>query len=266
MRDIPIILPHLEIQKYLVNKIVYSFDYLEDSRKKISKAKSYVQRFRQSVLSAAVTGKLTEEWREKNYINFDWTEVKLKDICPTITDGDHQPPPKTKSGIPFLVINNINTGKLNFENTRYVSEDYYNNIPEYKVPKQNDVLYSVVGSIGIPVLVKTNERFCFQRHIALLRSNGLINPEYLYFLLLSDLVHKQAISVATGSAQMTVPLNGLRSIEIRLPLKEEQQEIVRRVKSMFEIADFVEKQIEIAGNKAEKLTQSILAKAFRGEL
>jgi type I restriction enzyme S subunit len=78
------------------------------------------------------------------------------------------PPPKSETGLPFLVISNINTGYISLNTTRFVPETYYDNLSTTRKPEAGDVLYSVTGSFGIPALVENSERFCFQRHIALL--------------------------------------------------------------------------------------------------
>ena len=78
----------------------------------------------------------------------------------------------------------------------------------------------------------------------------------------SLLVFSQATAVATGIAQLTVTLTGLRKIKIPLPPLEEQQEIVRRVEALFKKCDAIEKRYQKAKTYTDKLTQSILAKAF----
>ena len=98
-----------------------------------------------------------------------WEWCRLSTISQYISDGDHQPPPQTDDGIPFLVISNVSNGFLDFTSTRYVSPDYYNGITEYRKPCKGDLLFTVTGSYGIPVLVNENKLFCFQRHIAIIR-------------------------------------------------------------------------------------------------
>lgn len=75
-----------------------------------------------------------------------------------------------------------------------------------------------------------------------------------------------AESVATGTAQKTVSLGRLREFPIRLPEIEEQTEIIGRVEQLFAYADTIENQVNNALERVNNLTQSILAKAFRGEL
>lgn len=149
-----------------------------------------------------------------------WEVKKLGEICTDITDGDHMPPPKSEFGIPFITISDIDkdTRCLNFENTFYVPEDYYNNLKENRKSQKGDLLYTVTGSYGIPVIVKTDKKFCFQRHIALLRPNKeILSTIFLCYWVLSDGVKFMADKVATGIAQKTVGLNSIRKFSCILP-------------------------------------------------
>ena len=83
-----------------------------------------------------------------------WEHYKLNDICISISDGDHQPPPKADKGIPFVTIANITkTNKFDFTDTMYVPREYYDALDSKRRPACGDVLYSVVGSFGIPVFI-----------------------------------------------------------------------------------------------------------------
>ena len=116
-------------------------------------------------------------------------------------------------------------------------------------------------------MVLNEAPFTFQRHIAILRPNtALTLQKFMYFYLGSERIKKQGLDVATGTAQLTVPLKGLRNFDISLPSFEEQTEIVRRVEQLFAFADQLEAKVASAKNRIDHLTQSILAKAFRGEL
>ena len=97
-----------------------------------------------------------------------WKWVRLGEICNSITDGDHLPPPKQPSGIPFVVISDISSGKIHFRNKRFVSRDYFNKLPREKIPETGDILYTVTGSYGIPVPVN-DFQFCVQRHIGIIK-------------------------------------------------------------------------------------------------
>ena len=160
-----------------------------------------------------------------------WEVKKLREVCECITDGDHMPPPKSDKGVPFVTIGNINkeTRQIEFDKTFFVPKDYFDNIPYTKKPKQGDILYTVTGSYGIPLLIAYDKEFCFQRHIGLLRPNGLVNSIYLYMWASNKSVKGQADVVATGIAQKTISLNSLRGFNITLPPLPLQQLFAQRI-------------------------------------
>lgn len=77
-----------------------------------------------------------------------WEWCYLQDIFALITDGDHQAPPRAESGIPFLVIGNLNTGKVNLDGCRFVPDTYYHSLDWGRKPTKGDLLYTVTGSYG----------------------------------------------------------------------------------------------------------------------
>lgn len=263
-----IALPPLAEQKVIADKLDTLLAQVETTKARLDRIPQILKTFRQSVLAAAVSGKLTEEWRGENNVNFEWTESSIAEVCRSISDGDHQAPPRAKFGIPFLVISNVSTGEIDFDSvSRWVPEDYYDSLKAIRKPEINDILYTVTGSFGIPVIVKSSSPFCFQRHIAIIKPNhSHVNFRYLSYFLESPRAFKHAESVATGTAQKTVSLTHLRSFNISIPTLEEQTQIVRRVEELFAFADSIEQKANAALERVNNLSQSILAKAFRGEL
>ena len=154
--------------------------------------------------------------------------LTLSECCVSIADGDHQPPPKTESGIPFITISNINSyKKIDFTDTMFVSEKYYDGLDIKRKAQTDDILYTVVGSFGTPVYIDKDYKFAFQRHIAILRPNKkLIIPKYLYYAMQSSTFHRQAESVAIGAAQRTISLTSLNNMKIPVPDLSEQARII----------------------------------------
>lgn len=164
-----------------------------------------------------------------------WKWVRLNELCKSISDGDHQPPPQVSNGYPFLVISNISSGKIDFSNTRYVSESYFNSLPNERVAKKGDILFTVTGSLGIPIKVEDDKEFCFQRHIALLKV--LIKIDCLNYFLRTPMVQLQCNKVATGTAQKTIGLKSLRNLLIPLPPLAEQKRIVAKIEELLPLCD-----------------------------
>ena len=161
-----------------------------------------------------------------------WEVKKLGEVCDTITDGDHMPPPKSENGIPFITISDINkdTRELDFSKTFHVPQDYFDELKEERKAKKNDILYTVTGSYGIPVIVRTDKPFCFQRHIALIRpTQERLLTIFLCWWALCPSVKWMADRVATGIAQKTVGLNSLRQFDIITPPLTLQQDFAKKI-------------------------------------
>ena len=185
----------------------------------------------------------------------EWKKVKLKDCCHSISDGDHLPPPKSNSGIPFVTIANIDaTNHIDFGNTMFVPLEYYNNLNDIRKAKCNDILYSVVGSFGKPVLIKENIPFAFQRHIAILRPNNEIaDSRFLYYVMLTRDFFMQADTVAIGVAQRTISLTALRNMEVKLPSMETQYRIANILSRYDSLIENYQKQIKLLEESAQRL-------------
>jgi type I restriction enzyme, S subunit len=169
-----------------------------------------------------------------------WVAARLQSLCLSVTDGDHLPPPKAEVGVPFLVIGNVRDQTIQFAGCRHVEDSYYNSLDPIRRPKKGDLLYTLVGSYGIPVLVRDDRPFCVQRHIGILRPSETVDVEFLGRALSSEFVFEQATTCATGIAQKTVPLSGLRKMIIPLPPLAEQRRIVAKVTELMGLCDRLE--------------------------
>ena len=194
-----------------------------------------------------------------------WAWARLGAVAEAIGDGDHQPPPQTSFGVPFLVISNVSGGQLSFENTRFVSEEYFSQLPETRKPRNGDLLFTVTGSFGIPVLVDTDDKFCFQRHIAIVRP-CIISNRYLYVVLGSSYVKSICDAKATGTAQKTVGLATLRELLIPVAPYKEQMQIYAQTQDALSIVDSLSSDKEDLLNIIENARAKILDLAIRGQL
>ena len=161
----------------------------------------------------------------------NWCWSRLSALCKSISDGDHQPPPQVLSGVPFVVISNVSSGKIDLTDTRFVPHDYYENLHESRIPCRDDILFTVTGSYGIVIPVDTENAFCFQRHIALLKPLQ-ITTEFLSAWLKTPIVYEQCKHCATGTAQKTVGLNSLKNFLIPIPPINEQVRILEQLEKV----------------------------------
>jgi type I restriction enzyme S subunit len=187
-----------------------------------------------------------------------WFSARLMEIAALVTDGDHQPPPRAEEGVPFLVIGNLNSGNICFEGCRRVPEEYFDALDWGRRPARGDILYTVTGSFGIPVMVDVDAPFCVQRHVAIIKVSKSSPSAYLKVLLSSLYAKSYAESIATGIAQKTVPLTGLRQLVVPLPPSAEQHRIVAKVDELMALCDQMEARQTDAESAHAQLVQALL--------
>ena len=197
-----------------------------------------------------------------------WAWTRLESLCSIITDGDHQAPPQQADGIPFLVISDVSSGKIDFSNTRHVSSNYFDSLDGSRKPRYGDLLLTVTGSFGIVVPVNTEERFCFQRHIALLRPLGY--RRFMINALAAPSTYAYFNAKATGTAQKTVSLGCLRSTLLALPPENEESRIIKQLTQLMPLVEeyggLEDAREALDAALPGRLRKSVLQLAVRGGL
>jgi type I restriction enzyme S subunit len=272
-------------QKRITAKLNQIMPKIDGVKERLERIPQIIKRFRQSVLYAAVTGKLTEKWREEhpdvkpqniytsNSIEFSknlpekWKITKAKRLCSKITDGEHQTPKRLKRGEMLLSAKNVRDGYIDYKSHDYISKYDFERCLKRCNPEPGDVLIVSVGAtIGRCAIVEENQSFALVRSVGLFKPNNLIYGKFLLYTLQSFLLQKIIEKESQGSAQPCFYINKMENLPIVVPPFEEQKEIVRQVDKLFSFADKLEDHYKKAKEKVDKFPQSVLAKAFRGEL
>lgn len=236
-------LPDVETQKSIVKVLSKSKDILSFRQQQLQKLDELVKsRF------IEMFGSISDD-----------KKVSMSDVCLVITDGTHQPPKFTSSGIPFLFVSNIVGNEITYDAEKYISEETYAQLIKRTPIEIGDVLLSTVGSYGHPAVVKSNKPFCFQRHIAYLKpKTQLIDSCYLHGAILSLDVQKQIEGRVKGIAQKTLNLSEIRKLRLPLPAIVEQKQFAAFV----EQTDKSKIVIQQALDKAQLLFDSLMQKYF----
>lgn len=269
----PIALPPAAEQKEIADRLDILLAQVEATQARLARIPDIIKLFRQSVLSAAVSGKLTEEWRSKNTVNQPRKE-KLASVVSFLDQGwspkcINKPVEKNQWGV-------IKTSAVQ---PGFFLKQENKTLPEELKPRtaltllKDDILITRAGPrcrCGITCIVDDdypNLMICDKVYRIRTDMNHLL-PQYLNWCLNSPIYLSYIEELKTGISEsgMNMTQSKLKGLIVDLPSVEEQTEIVRRVEQLFAYADTLEQQANAAKERVDNLTQAILAKAFRGEL
>lgn len=267
--DIPFPLPPLETQHAIVSKIEELFSELDKGIAELKTAQQQLKTYRQSVLKSAFEGKLTNENVKDGELPDGWEWKTFNDVCLRIGDIDHKMPKKTEYGkFPYLSTKDItNDFKLSFDNVKLISEEDYLMLSRKIKPEKGDIIFPRYGTIGKNVLVDTDKEFLISYSCAIIKPNtNLINEKYIYLFSLSPKVTDEIRKYVVETTQANIGIGSIKSFVFPLAPLKEQHRIVQEIESRLSVADKMEQSIQESLQKAEALRQSILKKAFCGEL
>ena len=262
-----------------LDNVLANIDELKANEEKLSiLQKNFPDKLKKSILQSAIQGKLTEQLatddnvedllqaikeekerliKEKKIkkqkplpeiteeeipfeIPKNWKWVRANDIL-DVRDGTHDTPKYVVKGVPLVTSKNLDNGKLNLSNIKYISKNDSEKINLRSKVNLNDILFAMIGTIGNPVIIKKDIEMSI-KNIGLFKSyrENAINMEYIYYLLLymQDILKQQ---VSSG-VQKFVSLTELRRLMMPLPPLAEQKRIVEKLDKL--LADIEELKIE----------------------
>ena len=261
-------LPPLAEQTRIAAKLDELLAQVDTLKARIDGIPALLKRFRQSVLAAAVSGRLTEEWRWENQSGA-WDNKTLAELSNRLHQGINTSADKveySEAGTPILQAKHITSGDILVGDARNVANDVFEKYREKYCPSVGSILFTNIGTIGRSVVVDKCTELLIAWNIFLIEPNAQVIPRYLQMNL--ELLRTTGYyeSLYRGGATQFVNKKQLSEIKIPLPTIDEQVEVVRRVEQLFAFAEQLETKINAAKTRIDRLTQSILAKAFRGEL
>lgn len=296
-------------QKRIVAKVKELLAKVNAARERLAKVKEILKRFRQSILTAACSGPLTQDWREEGQnvlsakdiseriqkkrldsantpaqkkkikeiysyqekedsdsLPENWRYVALDKLCESFQYGTSKK--SMKSGkIPVLRMGNLQNGEIDWTDLVYTSDD--KEIEKYKL-NLGDVLFNRTNSpelVGKTGIYRGEQPAVFAGYLIRIDNFEELESMYLNYCLNATYAKEFCLKVKTdGVSQSNINAQKLGKFEVPFCSKEEQHVIVGRVEALFKIADQIEERYQKARSYIDKLTQTILAKAFRGEL
>jgi type I restriction enzyme S subunit len=272
-------MPPLAEQYRIVAKLDVILGKVDACQQRLEKIPAILNRFRQSILAAACSGRLTEDWRGAQAGDDDglppgWKWTAVGELVPKggIFDGPFGSNLKssdyTSDGVRVIRLQNI--GHLEFlgEKKTYVSLQKYETLTRHAVGA-GDIIFAsfiddeirtcVLPALAIKAIAKA-DCFCIRPY------EDKVNRTYLTYQLVCRDSFDTLVGHIHGATRPRINTTQLKQLKVRMCPLGEQNEIVRRVEAMFELADEIEARYSTAKESVDQLTQSILAKAFRGEL
>ncbi|RRW37668.1 restriction endonuclease subunit S [Ectopseudomonas oleovorans] len=310
LSNVTVKLAPLAEQTRITQKLDELLAQVDTLKARIDGIPALLKRFRQSVLAAAVSGRLTEEWRSSGAsidnghvlhhqikeahaaegghargnasnpteeahdlssedLPMTWDIAELRDICVPgrpITYGILKPGPELDEGIPYIRVADFPGNKLNMANIKKTSSEIDEQFRRARL-MEGDLLLSIRGSVGRLIKIPASlEGANITQDTARLSISPLVSTDFVYWALLADSTQRRMKNATRGVAVRGINIGDVRALQIPLPPRAEQTEIVHRVEQLFAFADQLETKIASAKSRIDYLTQSILAKAFRGEL
>lgn len=285
VRKHPFKLAPLAEQRRIVGKLELLLGKVSSSQQRLSRSSGLLKRFRQSVLAAACSGKLTADWREENEVapidaptEIDipaefptlpesWSWTTLESVCVKVVDCPHSTPKWTDAGKLCIRTTNFRPGILDLSEVRFVSAATFDERIERLRPAPGDIVYSREGGIlGIACQIPPGVELCLGQRMMIFRVGSEYTATLLMHWLNSPVITHRVKKLTGGSASPHLNVRDIRAFPTPAPPLSEQQEIVRRVEKLFAFADQIESRLRQAKSHIDRLTQSLLAKAFRGEL
>ncbi|MDD2709862.1 MAG: restriction endonuclease subunit S [Verrucomicrobiae bacterium] len=197
-----------------------------------------------------------------------WTWATLDQLCSKVTDGTHLKPIYTEKGVPFLSVKNVRPGKIFDTDIKFISAEQHADYVRRCKPEKGDILYTKVGvTFGFAAINTLDYEFSIYVSLALLKyPQHLIAPKYIELCMNSLLIYLQAQKRIKGIGRPDLHLEEIREFHFPLPPMIEQTRIVAEVERRLSVVEELEAVVSANLQRSIRLRQSILQKAFDGQL
>ena len=270
LRGMEFMLAPIAEQKVIADKLDTLLAQVETTKARLERIPQILKRFRQSVLAAAVSGELTEDLANK------FREVSVEEVAKeekyslgigpfgsNLKVSDYR-----ETGHPLVFVREIRARKFGDAATKFVSSEKFEALSAHRVCP-GDILITKMGDPPGDVAIYPLERpeaVITSDCIKLSVNESVADRDYIAYAMQAESFRRSVLSISAGVAHQKVSLTKFRKLKLLLPPLAEQLQIVQWVDQLFAHADRIEHQVKAAQERVNNLTQSILAKAFRGEL
>jgi type I restriction enzyme S subunit len=311
LKKYAIAVPPISEQLRIVKSLDSLIGSVDKCRARLDRVRQILMKFREAVLEAAVTGRLTEEWRgqqtssavdakpdvetilnahiaagghragnaalptsdvhdlDGSMFPKEWGLIDLRDAIEPgrpITYGILKPGPEVSDGVSYVRVADYPGNRLNLNTVRKTSRLIESEFARARL-RTGDLLLSIRGTVGRLIVIPSElEGANITQDSARLSIQESLNKEFVRFYLSSPIAQQRMRRATKGVAVRGINIGDVRALQLPVPVLSEQLEISRRVNELFALADSLQRRYENTASFTERLTPSVLAKAFRGEL
>ncbi|QHU98942.1 restriction endonuclease subunit S [Synechocystis sp. CACIAM 05] len=278
IKSYPVVIAPLNEQRRIVAKLEKLLAKVNSCGDRLDKIPTILKRFRQSVLAAACSGRLTADWREQHpdiepayhivekitqehntfgghkkgnaglptegvhnltsdLLPTKWEVIELRDICKPgspITYGILKPGANIEDGIPYIRVADFPNDKINLANIKFTSREIDSKYARSRL-KSGDILLSIRGTVGrVCKIDSLLDGANITQDSARLRVIELVDSDYVCVCLRAMPTQQRMQKAIKGVAIRGINIGDVRALQIPLPPLEEQEEIIRRVESLFQ--------------------------------
>lgn len=197
-----------------------------------------------------------------------WAWSRFGSITYKVGDIDHKMPKTVPGGMPYLSTGNIGKdGKIDFENAKLISKEDFKRLALKIKPQKGDIIFPRYGTIGRNVLIDFEKEFLVSYSCAIIKNiTKLMDEKFILFYSISPVVKKEIKKYTVETTQANIGIASIEMFVFPLCSIQEQHQIVQHIESRLSVCDKLEETIAENLQKSEALRQSILKKAFAGEL
>jgi type I restriction enzyme S subunit len=196
-----------------------------------------------------------------------WTWVTVEQLSTRVVDGTHHTPDYIADGIAFISVKDIRGGIIHFDDCKFISPEAHADLSKRCEVQRGDVLITKSGTIGRMAVVNTDRPFSLFVSVALIKPvRGIFDPKFLELSLEGYIGSINISQDVKGALLKNLHLEDLRVVPLRLPPLAEQTRIVAEVERRLSVVEELETVVGANLQRATRLRQSILQKAFTGKL
>ena len=226
-------LPPLPEQREIAAILSSVDDAIEKTQAVVDQVQVVKRGLMQELLTRGLPGRHTRfKQTEIGEIPKEWKIVQLSDLTMKITDGVHKTPHYLSRGVPFLSVNNLRHGRIDFSDCKFVSEETHQELAKRCCPEPGDLLMGKVATLGVVDVVQTTRPFSIFVQLALIRPRAEVFSSFLKWAIRDEGCQRRIAKSSSGTGMKYIGIGQISRLLVPLPSGDEQERIASRLDAL----------------------------------